>query len=177
MSKIGSRKIIVHNSIKTMFFNNTLIVKGHYGCLFLEINKNIGLLTEKHSIRVFVKTNSNKCNQIRGLTRSLVYNTLYGVTNNFNVSMQLHGTGYRAHTQHKILFLNIGYSHNIAYIIPNNIDISCHKGNEIIISGCNKTLVGQTAADLYMLRKPESYKGKGVRYKKQKLKLKESKKK
>ena len=113
-----------------------------------------------------------------GLNRSLINNMIIGVTKKFYKTLKIYGIGYKVFiNKNKLLFLNVGYNHEIIYYIPKSVFIKCIQDNLIQISGCNKQLVGQVASDIRSIKKPEPYKGKGIRYNDEYIKIKVSKKK
>ena len=112
-----------------------------------------------------------------GLVRSLINNMVIGVESGFTKTLEVNGVGYRAATEGDILQLQLGYSHDIKVAIPKEISVKCAKPTEIVVSGANKQKVGQFAAEIRSLRKPEPYKGKGVRYSDEYVRQKEGKKK
>lgn len=177
MSRIG-RKIISTKSLKKLnFVNEKLFIKGNIGECKIEINNKIILKINKKFIIVSVFMKSRKSAQLWGLTRSLIYNAIIGTTKGFNKKLEIHGIGYKSKLQNiKILLLNIGYSHEVIYFIPEFVDVKC-LGNIIEIFSCNKQLVGQVASDIRNIKSPEPYKGKGIRYKDELVIIKEGKKK
>ena len=119
----------------------------------------------------------NKTKAMHGLTRSLVNNMVIGVTDGFRKELEIVGVGYRAQVQGNVLKLSLGYSHDVEYAIPDGIDVKCAKPTEIEISGIDQQRVGQVAAEIRDWRRPEPYKGKGVRYRGEYIFRKEGKKK
>ena len=112
-----------------------------------------------------------------GTSRSLIDSMVKGVSEGFKVGLEISGVGYRAATAGRVLTLQLGYSHNIEYKIPAGIDISCERPTRIAVSGADRQRVGQVAADIRAFRKPEPYKGKGIRYATERVRRKEGKKK
>jgi large subunit ribosomal protein L6 len=136
-----------------------------------------GLVVSCSSILVTPREDMDRADQMWGLSRTLVNNLVLGVTNGFSQKLEIQGVGYRAAVQGKNLHLQLGFSHDVAYPIPDGITIAAEKPTMLTVSGIDKQLVGQVAAEIRAYRPPEPYKGKGVRYAKEYVRRKEGKKK
>jgi len=175
MSRISKKPLIVPENIKFTFLNNKISFIGKHGELSYIIDKSINLKIEKNII--FISTNKKKNNAMLGLTKILLTNMVIGVDIGFEKKLKLIGVGYKAKIKENFLELNLGFSHIVKYVPKKGIDIKCISNTEVTIFGINKQLVGQTAAEIRLLRPPEPYKGKGIRYMNEKVKIKDSKKK
>lgn len=154
-----------------------LIIKGNKGTLSYKVDPRVKLDLQDKVLQVTPVDNSNEADALAGTTRANLANALMGVLEGFKKALQLVGVGYRANLQGKKLHLTLGYSHPIIYEIPEGITINTPSPTEIVIQGSDKQLVGQVSADIRDYRPPELYKGKGVRYADERIKLKETKKK
>ena len=183
MSYIGKKAIKFPTSVKVIQEGLSLKIEGHLGNLTLNLPPEINLLIEDGQI--FVKydssLNSKKINKQKrplwGTYRSLINSMILGVSRGYNVKLELFGVGYRSNYANGELTLKLGYSHDIVYKVPNNITLKCLKPILIEITGIDKQLVNQVAAEIRLFRRPDAYKGKGVRYYGEIIKLKEGKKK
>ena len=168
MSRIGNHPIIIPEGVAVSLEGNIIIVKGSLGELTQEIHRSISVTISEDTI-IFIRSSNEKDHRSKhGLYRSLVSNMIEGVTKGFTKKLELRGVGYRATTQGNILDISTGYSHNIVFDIAPEIKVSAEteKGQApiITITGCDKQLVGSIAARIREERKPEPYKGKGIRY-------------
>ncbi|SET49863.1 large subunit ribosomal protein L6 [Nitrosomonas marina] len=177
MSRISKNPVTVPSNVDITISNSKITVKGPNGVLEQSINPQISLKQENQSILVDMKVNSKEIHALSGTIRSLISNMVTGVTTGFERKLQLVGVGYRAQLNGNNINLNLGYSHPINYKIPDGINIEITTPTEIVIKGIDKQQVGQTAAEIRAYRKPEPYKGKGVRYDDEVVHLKEAKKK
>ena len=174
MSRIGNNPISIPEGVSVNFDNNVINVKGKLGELVQEINSNISVNISDNEI-VFSRSNDQKENRsLHGLYRALVSNMIIGVSDGFTKKLELIGVGYQANMQGKYLVLQLGFSHDIYFEPPEGIDIKTNR-TEITVSGINKQLVGEVAAKIRSFRKPEPYKGKGVRYKDEYVRSKQGK--
>ena len=152
-------------------------VKGSKGVLELAVNAVVEVKQADGQLS-FSARDSQKCSDaLTATTRSLVNNMIVGVTSGFEKKLELQGVGYRAQAQGKKLSLQLGFSHRIEYQLPDGIDVTTPSQTEILVSGTDKQLVGQVAAEIRSFRPPEPYKGKGVRYADERVRRKEAKKK
>jgi large subunit ribosomal protein L6 len=154
-----------------------LRVKGPKGDLKVTMSGDVAVAVADGEARVAPSASGQKAMAIAGTTRALLSNMVVGVTTGFERKLELVGVGYRAQAQGKKLNLTLGFSHPVAYAVPEGITIDTPSQTEIIIRGSDKQKVGQVAADIRAYRPPEPYKGKGVRYSTERVVLKEAKKK
>jgi large subunit ribosomal protein L6 len=152
-------------------------VKGPKGALQLVLHDDVAASMEKGAIKVDPRDESKRARAMWGTYRALVANLVHGVTQGFEQKLEITGVGYRAAVQGRNLQLQLGYSHDVSYPIPDGITIVTPRPIEIVISGIDRQRVGQVAAEIRGFRPPEPYKGKGVRYKEEQILRKEGKKK
>lgn len=167
MSRIGKLPIAIPQGVNVEKRNgNVVAVKGTKGELVFNIPAGIEIAIENNTLICTRKSDSQGHRSLHGLCRTLLANMIQGVTKGFEKRLEIHGVGYRANVQGKKLVLSLGYSHPIEYNPPEGITIAIdqEKKNILIVSGPDKQLVGQVAADIRSYRKPEPYKGKGIRY-------------
>lgn len=169
MSRIGKQPVPISDKIEfSIGADNVVTLKGEKGSGSVRIHPDIKVETKDNKIIVSRPSDSKEHKSLHGLSRSLLNNMVEGVTNGYKKQLEIIGVGFRATYTNGILELNLGYSHPIYFVPPEGIEIEVDtksRKNPIInISGINKELVGQVAAKLRSLRKPEPYKGKGVRY-------------
>ena len=177
MSRIGKKPVPVPSGVTVTLEGQTVKVKGPKGELQVRL---VDLVTVKHEndeINVSPVDQSKPARSAWGLSRTLIANLITGVTDGFTKALEINGVGYRAALQGQGLQLNLGYSHDVVYAIPQGIDIKVPKPTEIIVSGIDKQRVGQVAAEIRAWRPPEPYKGKGVKYADETIFRKEGKKK
>jgi large subunit ribosomal protein L6 len=182
MSRIGNTPVAIDKDINvSLQEGNVMEVKGPKGTLTQKLPEEILVVSEEGQLS-FKPANDDDAddNNIRakwGLARALVNNMVVGVKDGFTKELEINGVGYKAVVQGKTLKLSLGYSHDIDFAIPEGIKIEAPKPTELIISGIDKQAVGQTAAKIREYRKPEPYKGKGIKYKDEYILRKEGKKK
>jgi large subunit ribosomal protein L6 len=177
MSKIGKRPVAIPSGVTATVTGQTVKVKGPKGELSVVLNDNITPKLDKNQI-VFEKKGEEKQDQASwGLSRALVNNLVTGVTKGFEKKLEITGVGYRAAMQGKNLNLSLGYSHDVVYEVPAGVTVATPKPTEIVVSGVDVQKVGQVAAEIRAYRKPEPYKGKGVKYEGEFIFRKEGKKK
>lgn len=163
MSKIGKKPIIIPENVKVKFDGEVLLIEGLRGHLNLLIPKNIKVEL-KGNILIFSNLNNSKQSlALWGTTRALTENAIKGVSSGFEKILEIEGIGFRAQKDGRDLILSLGFSHPVKFPPPEGIEISVEK-NKIIVSGIDKALVGDIAAQIRALKKPEPYKGKGIRY-------------
>ncbi len=177
MSRIGKRPVDLPSGVTAATSGQTVEVKGPKGSRSFTATDDVDVKIEGNVIRVAPRGSSKRARQQWGMTRTQVANLVTGVTEGFKKELEITGVGYRAQIQGKVLKLQLGYSHDVEYAIPDGVEIACAKPTEIAISGIDQQLVGQVAAEIRAWRKPEPYKGKGVRYKGEYIFRKEGKKK
>ena len=177
MSRVGKNEVIVPEGVNFSVDGRVLSVKGKLGELTEKVTDSVIVEFKDNKVSVKpVKKDKESFSQW-GLVRTLINNMVIGVESGFTKTLEVNGVGYRAATEGDILQLQLGYSHDIKVAIPKEISVKCSKPTEIVISGANKQKVGQFAAEIRSLRKPEPYKGKGVRYSDEYVRQKEGKKK
>ena len=177
MSRTGNTPIEIPEGIDVTLNETNITVKDKSGEKQLKFSKDLIISIENKQILIKPKDLNKKTKMIWGTTRSLLNSIILGCTNDFKKTLKLVGTGYKAILQGKILKISVGYSHDIDYQIPEGINIQCHDPNTIEVSGSNKSQVGQVAADIRSYRKPEPYKGKGIKYENEYIFRKQGKKK
>ncbi len=163
MSKIGQKPILIPAGVTVTIDGRNLTVTGPKGTLNLVVRPEVKLEIADNEIKVERKSESKIAKSMHGLIRSLVFNMVSGVSETWKKELELIGVGYRANVQGNKLVLSLGYSHPVEFIAPQGIEFATAE-NRVIVSGIDKTLVGQVAADIRKKRKPEPYKGKGIRY-------------
>ena len=164
MSNIGKKIIIIPEQVDVILSKNTINVKGSLGELYLEFNSKMKVNYEDNKISVNRPSDERKYREFHGLYRALIQNMVTGVTVGFSKDLSLVGVGYTAEKKENFLIINAGYSHPIYMEIPENITIDVPSTTSIIIKGVDKQNVGDVAAKIREIRKPEPYKGKGIRY-------------
>jgi large subunit ribosomal protein L6 len=177
MSRIAKYPVTVPSGVQIALNAGKLSVKGPKGNLDHQVHPLVKVMQEG-SLLKFERTNDSAlARAVSGTTRALVNNMVQGVAKGFERKLTIIGVGYRAAVQGKKLNLTLGYSHPVVYDVPAGITIECPDQTNIIVKGADKQLVGQVAADIRSYRKPEPYKGKGVRYTDERVVKKEAKKK
>ncbi|MFT4656985.1 MAG: large subunit ribosomal protein L6 [Ilumatobacter sp.] len=165
MSRIGKSPITVPAGVDITVSGGRVAVKGPKGSLERAIPGNMGIEQDGDTLTVSRPDDENKSKALHGLTRSLLNNMVIGVTVGFRKELEIHGVGYRAEQQGpNKLRMNLGYSHTIDVVAPEGIVFEVPQQTSIIVTGIDNEIVGQVAANIRSLRKPEPYKGKGVRY-------------
>ena len=177
MSRIGKKAVPVPAGVTVNLSGQDVSVKGPKGELRFVLNDQVVAKMEGASVKVDPKDKSKLARSSWGMSRTMVANMMKGVTTGFSKSLEINGVGYRAAVQGKVLQLNLGYSHDVNYSIPEGIEIKTPKPTEIVVSGIDKQRVGQVAAEIREYRGPEPYKGKGVKYAGEYIFRKEGKKK
>lgn len=177
MSRVAKNPVAVPKGVEVKLAGTMLSIKGPKGQLTQALHPLVKLSQSDGSLRVERQGNSPLARAISGTTRALVNNMVQGVTQGFEKRLTIVGVGFRAAVQGKKLNLSLGYSHPIAYTIPEGITIECPDQTTIVVRGADKQVVGQVAAEIRGFRPPEPYKGKGVRYTDEQIVRKEAKKK
>ena len=177
MSRIGKRPVAMPSGVSAAIEGKTLSVKGPKGTLTLSLSDEIAYAVEDGQISVKPANDGKVARAYWGMQRTLVSNLVEGVTNGFTKILDITGVGYRAQSQGKILRLQLGYSHDVNYDVPEGIEIKTPDNTTVEITGIDKQKVGQVAAEIRRWRKPEPYKGKGIRYRGEYIFRKEGKKK
>ncbi len=177
MSRIAKYPVELPQGVEFNLSGTAVSVKGGNGTLSMELNSEVELAQEDNLITVKPRSGSRFSTAIAGTTRALLANMVEGVTKGFEKKLELKGVGYRANTEGKKLNLTLGFSHPVAYEVPEGITIETPSQTEVIVKGNDKQKVGQVAAEIRSFRPPEPYKGKGVRYSDERVVIKEAKKK
>jgi large subunit ribosomal protein L6 len=177
MSRVGKKPIAIPAGVSASVEAEIVKVKGPKGALELALHGDVEVKLEQDAVRVDPRSDSKRARAMWGTYRTLVANLVTGVTKGFEQRLEITGVGYRAAVQGKNLQIQLGYSHDVIYPIPEGIAIIAPKPTEIVITGIDKQKVGQVAAEIREFRKPEPYKGKGVRYAGEYIFRKEGKKK
>jgi large subunit ribosomal protein L6 len=177
MSRIGKKAVPVPTGVTVNVNGQTVSVKGPKGELKEILNEQVLVKMEEGGVKVDPINQSKLARSSWGMSRTLVRNMVVGVTDGYTKSLEINGVGYRAAIAGRVLQLNLGYSHDVNYAIPEGIEIKTPKPTEIVISGINKQRVGQVAAEIREWRGPEPYKGKGIKYAGETIFRKEGKKK
>jgi len=164
MSRIGKQPIAVPSGVKVEIQGVNIKVTGKKGSLERDIRPEIELKVEDQQITVSPKGNSKRIMAFWGLSRSLINNMVVGVEQGFEKKLAVEGVGYRAAVSGKLLTLNVGYSNPVEFQLPKEVDAEVDKSNTITLGCIDKELLGLTAARIRAIRKPEPYKGKGIRY-------------
>jgi len=163
MSRIGKQPIPVPAGVNVKIDGQHVTVKGSKGELKMDVLDDIEVVIEDSTITVNNRVESRKVNAFRGLTRSLISNMVVGVDQGFKKSLIIEGVGYKASVSGSNLTLNVGYSNPVEFSIPKGVGANV-EGNKIVLDSIDKDLLGLTAAKIRQVRKPEPYKGKGIRY-------------
>jgi large subunit ribosomal protein L6 len=163
VSRIGKKPINVKD-VEVKIDGQKVTVKGKLGELSMEVHPNISVKVEGDEVIVTRPNDAKQNRALHGLTRALIANMVKGVTEGFKKTLKIIGVGYRAEIKGNGLLLNLGYSHPIYFIPPKEVKLEVPSPDQIVISGIDKELVGNVAAKIRSFRKPEPYKGKGVRY-------------
>ncbi len=177
MSRIGKRPVEMPAGVTATTEGSTLSVKGPKGTLSLQMRDEIRYDIADGSISVQPANDSQKARAFWGMQRTLVQNLVTGVTDGFTKTLEITGVGYRAAMQGKNLRLQLGYSHDVNVEVPGDLTVATPDATTVVISGSDKQRVGQLAAEIRRWRKPEPYKGKGIKYRGEFIFRKEGKKK
>ncbi|MCX2722392.1 50S ribosomal protein L6 [Roseibium salinum] len=177
MSRIGKKPVPVPSGVTASIDGQKVTVKGPKGEKSFVLNDLVLAEMTDDGIKIDPRNNTKPARSMWGMSRSMVSNLITGVTEGFKKDLAITGVGYRAQVQGKNLQLALGFSHDVVYPIPEGIDIVCPKPTEISVTGTDRQVVGQVAAEIREFRPPEPYKGKGVRYADEQIVRKEGKKK
>ena len=177
MSRIAKAPVELPNGVEFSQSGNVVTMKGGNGTLTLELNSEVELTQEDNSLTVAPRSGSRFSTAVAGTMRSLLANMAHGVSQGFERKLELVGVGYRAQAQGKKLNLTLGFSHPVVHDVPEGVTVETPSQTEIVVKGADKQQVGQVAAEIRSYRPPEPYKGKGVRYSDERVKIKEAKKK
>ncbi|WP_028319789.1 50S ribosomal protein L6 [Desulfobulbus elongatus] len=164
MSRIGKQPIPVPNGVKVEIQGTNIKVSGSKGILERSVRPEIEVKLQDNLVLCTPKGTSKRVMAFWGMTRSLVNNMIVGVDQGFSKKLVVEGVGYRASVAGRTLSLNVGYSSTVDFVLPEGVLATVDKDNSIVLQGIDKELVGLTAAQIRSIRKPEPYKGKGIRY-------------
>ncbi|MGD1878450.1 MAG: 50S ribosomal protein L6 [Kiloniellaceae bacterium] len=177
MSRVGKNPVEVPSGVEIAVKGGLVSAKGKLGSLDFQATDDVAITQEDGKIWVKPANDSKKARAMWGTARSRIQNMVVGVSEGFKKDLEINGVGYRAAVQGQALNLQLGFSHDVAYPIPEGISIKCEKPTAITITGADKQKVGQVAAEIRAYRPPEPYKGKGVKYADEVILRKEGKKK
>ena len=177
MSRVGKYPVPLPQGVQVTLQGRTLVAKGKLGELKLPLTDDVDVEVADNQVAVKPRRDDRRSRTMWGTTRSLVNGMVTGVSTGFAKNMEINGTGYRAAVQGKDLVLNLGFSHEVRYPIPEGIKITCDRPTAVRVEGADKQRVGQVAAEIRAFRGPEPYKGKGIKYENEQILRKEGKKK
>ena len=177
MSRIGKKPVAIPSGVSAVIADGVLTVKGPKGTLTLNMRDEISYVVDDATILVKPANDTKQARAFWGMQRTLVENLITGVTQGYTKVLEITGVGYRANSQGKNLKLQLGYSHDVDFPVPEGIEIKTPDNTTVEISGIDKQQVGQVAAEIRRWRKPEPYKGKGIKYRGEYIFRKEGKKK
>ena len=172
MSRIGKKKIPCPETVKVSQAGDRVVVKGPNGELSEKIHPFLSIQIDSDGVQVEKDPEQRKADALSGLTRTLIANMVKGVTEGYKRELEIVGVGYRAELSGDTLIFQLGYSHRINFPLPEGITAELPKPTQIILKGIDNSLLGQTAAKIRELRKPEPYKGKGIKYVEEKIRRK-----
>ena len=175
MSRVGKKPIAIPEKTKVTYEGRVLTAKGEKGTLRRTIHPAVELELEAGTVSISCVTDNRQSRAYQGMTRSLVDNMVTGVSKGFTRTLEISGIGYRAELKGKQIVLSLGYSHPVEFDLPEGISADVEKNTIIKLSGIDKEALGRTAAAIRMLRPPEPYKGKGVKYAEERIQRKAGK--
>src|SRR5690554_1706186 len=177
MSRIAKYPVELPKGVEATISAGQIVVKGPLGSLTQDLTGDVHIRQEENKLTFTVANDSRQAKAMSGTLRALVHNMVTGVSAGFERRLNLVGVGFRAQVQGDSLKLQLGFSHDIVHQLPAGVKAECPSQTEIVIKGADKQVVGEVAAKIRAYRKPEPYKGKGVRYADERVVLKETKKK
>ena len=175
MSRIGNRVLTIPENVNVVVEDNTVTVKGPKGSLDFPLTNDVIVKIDGNTLTV-ERTDTKNSNSMQGTTNAIIRNMIDGVSKGFEKGLEIIGVGYRFQVQGKLLTINAGYSHPVKITVPEDLTVEAVSNTEIVVKGIDKQLVGEFAANVRKVRKPEPYKGKGIRYKGEVVRRKEGKK-
>ena len=175
MSRIGLKPITIPAGVDVNVNGTTVTVKGPNGTLSMDAHPNMTVSIQGSEVIVSRPNDDKENRSLHGLTRTLIHNMIVGVTEGFKKNLEVNGVGYRVQMQGNNLVMNLGFSHQVTMEAPEGIKVECPSANAIVISGADKQMVGQFAAQVREKRPPEPYKGKGIKYAEEHIRRKEGK--
>ena len=177
MSRSGKKPVELPSGVTATLDGQTIEVKGPKATRSFTATDDVTIAIEDNAVTVTPRGMSKRARQQWGMSRTMVANMVQGATQGFKKELEIQGVGYRAQIQGSTLKLNLGLSHEVNFDVPQGVTVTCPKPTEVVIEGTDEQLVGQVAANIREWRKPEPYKGKGIRYKGEFIFRKEGKKK
>ena len=177
MSRIGKNPVAIPSGVNVSLDQQDFVAKGPLGELRLTLVSEVEAKVEDAQVVVKPRDESTRARAMWGMSRSLVNNMIIGVSEGFSIDLEISGVGYRAQVEGNVLKLQLGFSHDVLYLIPPAITIKCERPTAIKVSGADKQQVGQVAAQIRRYRRPDPYKAKGIRYANERIRRKEGKKK
>ncbi len=177
MSRVGKKPVELPSGVSVNVSEQSIVVKGAKSSLTIDNSSWVIVSVEGNTVTVKPVDESKEAKAAWGLIRNLIQSKVEGVSKGVQIELEVNGTGYRAAVEGNVLYLNLGYSHPIAYEFPEDIKITCPAATRILVEGADPQRVGQVAAEIRSFRKPEPYKGKGVKYVNEHIVRKEGKKK
>jgi large subunit ribosomal protein L6 len=177
MSRIGKHPVAVPDGVTVAVEGQTVSAKGKLGALVVTLPPEVVIAHEAGEVAVTPRDQEKRSRAMWGMSRSLVHNLIKGVSDGYTRKLEISGVGYRAAVDGRVLNLQLGFSHDIKFAIPEDIKIACETPTAVTISGADKQRVGQIAAEIRGFRPPEPYKGKGLKYAEERILRKEGKKK
>ncbi|MFP6744523.1 MAG: 50S ribosomal protein L6 [Alphaproteobacteria bacterium] len=177
MSRVGKYPIAIPDGVAVDIDGQAVTVKGKLGELSHTLTDDVDISAADGLVTVKPRNNGKRARSMWGTSRSVINNMFVGVSEGFKTELEIVGVGYRAAVEGKSLNLQLGFSHDVQYAMPEGITIACERPTHIAVSGIDRQRVGQVAAEIRAFRKPEPYKGKGVRYANEWVRRKEGKKK
>ena len=177
MSRIGKKPVDLPSGVSVSLSGQTVEVKGPKGTRNFTATDDVTIAVEDNAVTITPRGSSKRARQQWGMSRTMIQNMVTGVTDGFKKELEINGVGYRAQMQGNVLKLNLGLSHDVDFAVPDGVTVTAPKQNEIVVEGSDEQLVGQVAANIREWRKPEPYKGKGIKYKDEYIFRKEGKKK
>ncbi len=175
MSRIGKKPVSITNGVKVSVAGNVISVEGPKGKLSYAHRPEVEVKVDGSEVIVSRFKEDRESRSFHGLTRALIQNMIVGVTEGYEKKLEIVGVGYLANVQNGVLSLRVGFANELKKTIPVGLEVVCPKATEVTVTGCDKQMVTQFAAEVRSLRKPEPYKGKGIRYAGEQVKLKPGK--
>ncbi len=176
MSRIGNRELVIPEGVTVNIEENLVTVAGKKGTLKFEFKDSVNVVIEDGKVLVTRKDEAKSSKQLHGTTNAVIANMIEGVSNGFKKELEINGVGYKFTSQGSKLGISAGYSHQVSLAVPSGLTIECPSNTELVISGIDKCAVNEFAAVVRRVRKPEPYKGKGIKYKDEYIRRKEGKK-
>jgi large subunit ribosomal protein L6 len=177
MSRVGKKPVAIPSGVTASVEGQLVKLKGPKGALSLALHGDVAAIVQGSEVKIDPRADTKRARAMWGTYRALLANAMTGVTKGFERRLEINGVGYRAALQGKNLQIQLGYSHDIVYPIPEGITITVSRPTEIVVAGIDEQKVGHVAAEIRAFRKPEPYKGKGVKYANEYIFRKEGKKK